>query len=312
MGAIALHGVLALVIAAAAPAPAAVKASPVYDLATFTGVVHSTWARLTYDPAADEVYTVNGGLVRVYNDMGMQVHAFGGDDELGFATSVVVDGAGDLLVLSLLDGRRRVIRCDFRGEAIEELKLQGLPPALGAFEPDTMISRAGTLYLAQKADLRVVVTDERGAFRRAYELRHVLKLDPSRSVEGGMGGFDVDPHGNLVFTVPSLSSAFVVSPGGQVRRFGSRGSSPGKFNIAGAIAADERGRYFLSDRLRSVVMVFSDELQFQGEFGYRGEGSGSLVTPFDVAAGNGKVFVAQAGGRGVRVFRITESPPGER
>jgi hypothetical protein len=60
---------------------------------------------------------------------------------------------------------------------------------------------------------------------------------------------------------------------------------------------------FVLDRLRSVVIVFDPSLKFVVEFGYRGDGPTNLIAPYDLAVGNGKVFVSQARDRGVKVFQ---------
>ena len=156
--------------------------------------------------------------------------------------------------------------------------------------------------------MRVVVTDGEGAVIQTHDLAALVrKKDPDLKV--GMNGFWVDGQGNFIFTLPYAFTAFVLSPTGVLRQFGSRGSSPGKFNIVGSVAADERGWLFVLDRLRSVVLVFDPSLRFVLEFGYRGDGPTNLIAPFDLAVGNGKVFVSQARNRGVKVFQYDFSRP---
>jgi hypothetical protein len=125
--------------------------------------------------------------------------------------------------------------------------------------------------------------------------------------DAGFTGFGVDGRGNVLFTVAPLFQAFVLSPEGELRGFGVRGSSPGKFNVVGGIAADPDGNLYVTDVLRSVVMVFDAAFEFQGEFGYRGDGPGNLIAPRDLVVGDGQVFVTQSAARGVSVFRIGPS-----
>lgn len=295
---------LSLVAAGAAEPRPELVATYLFDLSGATGVEASTWARLTYDREHRELFVVSEGAVAVYNEAGMEVHRFGDDGELGVVWSVAPTEDGALLVLSAVDGRRAVVRCNFRGERLGEVRLSGVPPELGEVEPDAMVYAGGRLYLAELGRHRVVVADGLGVFERWIDLGAALRIDPRRSADADVAGFSVDGAGNLLLTMPMRFAAAVVSPRGEVRGFGARGSTPGKFNIAGAIVADEAGYLYLTDRLRSVVMVFDPALRFVGEFGYRGEEDGNLVTPYDVAVGNGRVFVAQAAGRGVRVFKV--------
>ncbi len=69
----------------------------------------------------------------------------------------------------------------------------------------------------------------------------------------------------------------------------------------------------MSDRLRSVVLVFDRDLRFQTEFGYRGDQPSNLIVPDDLAIdSSGNVYVGQAANRGVSVFKVVHqdtSPP---
>jgi hypothetical protein len=276
------------------------------QLATVAGPVPSTWASLAYDAARDEVFVVADGLVRVFNGAGMEVHRFGGDGNLGIVQHVAPLDDGSLVVLATTESARKLVRCDYRGEPIAEIALSGLPEALGGkVVPDSFVHRDGRLYLVESASMRIVVVDLDGTYRELYEVAELLKLDERVRNEGGFGSVAVDGKGNVVFTVPALSRAFVVSPSREVRSFGSRGSTPDTFNIIGAMAVDERGTFFVTDRLRSTVLVFDADFRFLGEFGRRGAGRASLFTPFAIVAGNGKIFVSQAAGKGVKVFRVT-------
>jgi hypothetical protein len=111
----------------------------------------------------------------------------------------------------------------------------------------------------------------------------------------------------MLFTVPVLFQAFVVTPDGKMAgSFGKAGSAPGRFGVISGIARDDQGNYLVVERLRSVVMVFSKEFQFLMEFGYRGDKPGNLIRPNQVEMGNaGKIFVTQVRNRGVSVFNVT-------
>ena len=130
-----------------------------------------------------------------------------------------------------------------------------------------------------------------------------------RAADGVLTDIDFLPARTVPRRPRDAFTAGVVSPSGALRLFGTRGSSPGKFNIAGSIVADERGWIFVLDRLRSVVIVFDPKLKFVLEFGYRGDGPTNLIAPFDLAVGNGRIFVSQARDRGVKVFQYDFSKP---
>jgi len=307
----ALLGVLLLAAAPLGSAPArptpAAKPAPVpepqflFDIATSTGTSESTWATVSYDRKHDDLFVVTGGLVRVFNAAAMESYSFGGDGDLGSAERVAPLESGDILLLTSEGGRRTIVRCDFRGDRLGPFEAKPIPAEFAGFEADRIQVQGDKVYLVQIGLMRVVVTDFLGQVERAFDLANLVReKDPT--IKTGMNGFWADPDGNFVFTMPYAFTAFVLSPSGELRQFGARGSSPGKFNIVGSITGDELGNLFILDRLRSVVMMFDRDLKFQVEFGYRGDGPSNLLAPYDVAVGNGKVFVSQARDRGVKVF----------
>lgn len=318
---------LSLVVAGAPPAPpqrGAARAPPLprveaafeHDLSTPTGLVALTWPAITYDRARAEAYVVADGFVRIFNGAGMEIHRFGDDGAMGLVARVAVLDDGDIVVLSKTDGATVLVRCDYRGEPIVRFGLAGLPQGFTDFQPDVVVSRNGRLYFAELGRARAVVTDPDGTYRQSFRLDDLIMratpLDSGHRPLSGIDGFGVDPAGNLLVTMSTMFAAAVISPSGEVRLFGSRGSTPGRFNNVGGIDADESGNLYVTDRLRSVVSVWSKDLKHLGDFGYRGWDPSNLLTPYDIAVGNGRVYVSQAGKRGVKVFRVElVSPPPE-
>lgn len=310
---------LALAAAPAAPHGPTPSAAPLprvdygYDLAMPDGVVSVLWPSLAYDRAHSELFVVAEGFVRIFDASGMEVHRFGDDGSLGQVMRAVVLDDGQIVVLTNLDGKRAYLRCDFRGEMIVRFGLTGVPDGFADFQPDQMVVRNDRLYFAERGSMRVVVTDTSGVYRQSFQLGDfvaaALPRDGERTTPGFFDAFNVDSKGNLLFTMSTLFAAAVASPSGEVRLFGKRGSRPGSFNIVGGIDADENGNFFVTDRLRSVVSVWSPDLRHLATFGYRGDGPMNLIAPYEIAVGNGKVFVAQGGRRGVKVFHVSFVAP---
>jgi len=295
----------ALALGAGPPKPAAGGAGLdhyLFDIATPIGQARSTWAALAYDRGHDELFAVYANQVHVFNAAAMESYAFGGDGDLGLVQRVALLEDGGMVLLSSVEGRPALLKADFRGERQGELKLSGLPATFAGFLPDKVVAQGGKLHLVQSGQMRVVVTNLDGKVEQAIDLAKLV-LAESGGMQVGLSGFTVDDEGRYLFTMPLSFVAFVMTPQQELRKFGSRGSVPGKFNVAGAIACDEHGSVFVLDRLRAVVMIWNADLHFVREFGYRGDGPDNLIAPYDLAVGNGKVFVSQAGDRGVKVFQ---------
>lgn len=286
-----------------------VKADFLYRLSDFTGVVPYNWVRPVIDNKTNEIYVANFSerSIRVFNQNGMAVFEFGDDIKLGSLYDLAIEDDGNILILSAKDSgssKYAITRCNFRGEYVGTLEVKNLPAEFTAFNPNFICSRGGKIYLADKEAMKVAVVDDTGTYRDGYDLAEILGLDGKHKRDSGLVGLSVDKEGNLLFTVPVHFQAYVLSADRKLRSFGTKGSSPGKFNIIGGIVADERGNIYVADTLRCVVMIFDKEFNFKKEFGYRGAAPENLVAPMDVAIDGEKLYITQSQNRGVSVYRI--------
>jgi hypothetical protein len=153
--------------------------------------------------------------------------------------------------------------------------------------------------------MRVVITDRDGVFVRSLDLATMIDLPPGERPATKLSGFNLDGSGNMLFTVPVLFAAFVVSPQGEVRSFGRVGSGPGMFGIVSDIVSDDRGNYLVADKLRSVVMIFDATFGFIQEFGYLTTRPDGLIRPSRLAvSGSGRLYVTQMRHNGISVFDL--------
>jgi len=294
----------------------AVKGTFLYNLSSFTGPIPYSWVELTIDKEKNELYVCNGSdrSVRIFNENGMEIYNFGEDSDLGNIniTHLAVDKDGNILLLSykydVKGTSYSIIRCNFRGEFVSKFEPQNLPSDFSGFSPTRIIYREykeGRLYLVDKNLMKVAVTDMSGVYLDGYDLAALLRFDEKKRRDTGIVGFDVDNEGNIFFTIPTIFQAFKLSPDGKITAFGQRGSAPGKFNVVGGIAADDKGYLYLTDTLRCVVMIFDKNFKFLREFGYRGYRPSNLIAPMELTVDNrGRIFVSQSARRGVSVFQV--------
>lgn len=300
---------------------AGAQASFRFPLSNFSGPVRSQWARLAVDAERNEIYALNrrGNDIRVFNEQGMETFVF--SDGYSMAEDITVGNDGDIWILTTGYQSAAVHLLDYRGDHVSELELKNIPAKYSHFVADRLVYRNHRLYLVDSDAMLVIVVDERGYFEAVHDLNAPVKPELTRenrkraledtdwkkkqleTIE--LNGFCVDQAGNMFFTVPVLFTAFKLTPQGAVSTFGKPGSAPGKFGVAAGIATDDEGYVYVSDRLRSVVLIFDPALRFQTEFGYRGDRPSNLIVPDDlVIDGSGNVYVGQAANRGVSVFGV--------
>ncbi len=199
----------------------AVNVTFMYTLSDFTGPIIYDGATVYVDGARNEVYVVSKGIVKVFNDNGMEIYRFNDGDELGAISSLDFDQQGDIYALSYkygyLQASYNILRCNYRGEIQSTIEIKGVPSSFKDFMPRYMAYRDRKFYLADPSSLRIVVTDMSGQVQKSFDLISILELKESDRQDTEMGGFSVDKDGNMLFTTPTLFSASVLSPDGKDR-----------------------------------------------------------------------------------------------
>jgi hypothetical protein len=293
-------------------ARAEVSVSYLYTLSNFYGSIPYNWVNLSYDGPRHELYVVDPHErdIRVFNDNGMETFRFGDDGSLGVVIDAVVKKDGSILVLSRKSQTASLVECNFRGEPLSEIALKDLPPDFAGFAPERLVYRQGRLYLLDASAMRIAVTDDGGLFRQGYDLGALVGIEEDQRGTTRIGGFSLDPQGNMLFTIPVRFAAYKLTPDGKLTGFGKSGSGPGRFGVVGGIVVDDLGYYYVADRLKSAVIVFDRNLRFQTEFGFRGFKPDNLMGPKDLALdAAGRLYVSQLRGRGVSVFKIDHNQP---
>jgi DNA-binding beta-propeller fold protein YncE len=297
---------LLLVLCAPSRSSAAVKATFLYSLSNFTGVVPFNYVREFIDSEKNEIYVVTGDSVSIFNGSGMEVYRFGDDLKIGVFMDLSVESDGHILILSRMGSNFRLTRCNYRGEPQARIEIRNLPKTFAGISPTRLLSRNGKFYLADLNAKKVVVTDANGVFQEGYDIAPLLAdFEEKPGADYNIVGITVDGEGNLFFTVPTMFKAFRLSPDGQLAAFGSAGNLPGRFNLVSGIVTDDKGNIYVTDILRCTVSVFDKEFKFQAQLSQRGLGPGDLIAPSELVIDkSGKLYVSQSRNRGISVFRV--------
>jgi hypothetical protein len=289
-----------------------VKGTFLYNLSNFTGPISYNWPRVRVDRQTNETYVVYQNLIRIFNQRGMEIYNFGDELDLGSIVDLALEPDGNILLLShkWSELTRKIdyeiTRCNYRGEPISRIEMKKLPADLSQFLPNCMVYQKDNLYLASLSSMVVVVIDTNGVFREVYNVFPLLELEEKEKADAMMVGFSVDTGGDIFFTIPTVFKAFKLSPDRKITFFGKPGSGPGRFNIVAGIVPDNTGNILVVDKLKCAIMIYDNHFKFLGQFGSRGWNRGSLIAPdeIDIDSQN-RIYVTQAGKKGVSVFKIT-------
>jgi streptogramin lyase len=104
----------------------------------------------------------------------------------------------------------------------------------------------------------------------------------------------VGPAGQVYVTDRSQHVTELDATGDVVRRWGGRGTAPGKFRLySGALAVGSDGRVYVADTGNFRIQVFSPDGTFIAQYGGYGQGPGKFVWPSGIAVGDdGSMYVA--------------------
>ena len=244
----------------------------------------------------------------VFNNTGLVVHSFGDDGQFGSIRGLTLDENGTIYLLSNTVNQFQVFVADFRGEPQGVLKLEGLPALfIDNFRPDRIFYHKGHLYLVDTQQFKLPMTDLRGHYEDGFEFASIIGVNYKKRSDYDIRGFTIDGEGTIIFSIPVQSLVYLISPDKKLSTFGRRGSSPGKFNVVGGVAVDDKGYLYVADTLRCVIMVFNrnEDFKFVGEYGYRGFDPGNLIAPMEIAVTGDLLYVSQSANRGVSVYRIS-------
>jgi sugar lactone lactonase YvrE len=313
---------LLLAMAVSLCGAAEVKVSYLYKLSNFTGFIPYASPKISVDRAKNEVYVLSGDGVSIFNSVGMEIYQTFSVGEGGMLNDAVAAPDGNIFTLTYTSQGTVITRCNYRLEPQQVIAIRNLPKEFAGFNPSKLKYHDGSLYLASPQGMTVVVTDLSGEYLKGYDLATALRAVPDeesgsqnnskkRSDEyanHGFDGFCVDEKGNMLFVLPVAGKACQLTPEGKIELFGRRGNGAGKFGVPGGIAADKAGNYFVSDKLRNVVIVFDSKLNFVLEFNSLGQSEAYMTGPsiMDID-GAGRLYVGQISNRGVNVYQVTNN-----
>ncbi len=298
--------ILLLVMGMTISVMANVSATYLYSLSNFTGKIPYSTTRISVDKNKGEIYVIYENLLKVFNPAGMEIYNFGEDLDVGQILDLAVDPNGDLLLLTVKDSKETLVQCNYRGDPVSRRDLKNLPPEFSGFVATRLVCQGDSLYFASGEGMKIVITDLEGNFKKGYDLISLLELKEEERGNMEILGFGVDGNGNILFTIPVLFKAFMLSNEGKIAYFGKPGGAPGKFNIVSGIVRDSKGNFLVVDRLKSAVMIFDEKFNFVTQFGYRGLKPENLLAPDEIAIdSNDRIYVTQGRKNGVSVFKLT-------
>jgi hypothetical protein len=240
--------------------------------------------------------TGNGRLLK-YSVEGSQVTPAGEIKlpELPYPIQVQVDPKGGILAL---DGKlRKIARLSPAGEFKGYVEIKG-ETAPGPVVPKSFkIDGEGRLYVLDIFHSRILVAGGDGQLQRRID----YPADP-----GFISDLAVDSR-ETVYAVQSTGSRVFVARKGDAALGPLTGSMKEDMAFPVAIAADDQGHLFISDKEGSGIVILGSDGSFRGRQSEMGWKEGFLHYPIGLCTtGPGILFVADRGNNRIQPFAISE------
>jgi DNA-binding beta-propeller fold protein YncE len=254
-----------------------------------------------------QTYIVDSGnhQVAVYDATGLKILTLGtmGSEEGQLSGPLGIDVTSKDEVYVADRGNNRIVMFDSKGRARKHFEIEAdgedVVPIDIAVGP-----KRKELFITDNASHRVVVTNAKGEFLRAW------------GGEGEDDGqflypatIDIDANGNVwVVDVINARVQKFDSAGTHLQTIGKRGGKEGTFYRPKGVVVDEVGNIYVSDSFLGIIQVFTPDGEFHYVIGEAGEPT-VFETPVGLAAAGGKLYVTEMLPGKVSVVTPTPPPP---
>lgn len=258
--------------------------------------------------AAGDVYVADTGANRVVKltPGGRLAGQYGAPGVLAGPTGVAVDAQGDVYVADAGHGRIAEFAPD--GGLVRSWGSPGTGPGQFDYPSALALEPGGDLYVADTGNDRV----QRFAPTGGLPTLVFGAAGRGRTQLSAPGGIAVAPNGDVLVSDTGNDRVQVFSSAGRsVRRFGRRGTRPGRFDGPQGIAVDPAGVVYVADGGNDRVQAFTTRGRFLSQTAARRRGRG-LQGPAGVATDcSGRVQVVDGDGGRVATLRARNlSRPG--
>jgi hypothetical protein len=238
----------------------------------------------------------------IFDESGIYRYEFSFTDQVGSVVSLAVDSSGFVYVLGTSREGRRVLKYDFDGVFLDEVRIAGVDSrtleSLTVDDEDRIIviDVQGICTVAEPGGAAVLSFDTMGDLSDT-DAREVVRGTPRAH------------RGLLYVPASSLGSVLVfeLDSGRALPSIGFKGNTPGQFNFPVDVDILPSGIVVVLDKMRFNVLCFSPSGRFLGEFGGKGYRDGWMYHPTLLAAiSEDQVIVGQVLDHRVQVLRVPE------
>ena len=240
--------------------------------------------------------TTNGRILAFDNDF-KYISEFTGGGALTSPTSIVKDSRGKFFVAEPAKGD--VLAIDIGKKSVKPIDFSAVPGANPVYPGNMAIDSEDRLYIADKANQRILLFDSSLKFERE------ILVKGSR----GLKDIKVDTAGRI-YALSAIDGSICVynSEGNLLLRFGTRGADTrgadkGEFDFPTSLAIDRKGLIYVTDQHKNQVLVFNNNGRFLYAFSQLGWREGRLHRPsFIYINSSGRIFIVDRANTRISVF----------
>lgn len=251
-------------------------------------------SRILIDRNSDEVLIADPGNNRVviFDRGGIYNFEFSVGNYCGAPADIAVDSDGKIYLLGSTSQGKRIFVFDYDGLFLHDLKLLAGPEGFYPHIESIAIDNENRLFAYDGASYRMLVFDTDGRYLREFPIFSDIAIDEKAEIPPMP--FTVNDE-DIYIPAPILGTVYHYDREGNLRGIiGHRGTTMGELNFPVSVTVTKDDITLILDKHRFLVVCFSRDGRFLGEFGGKGMGPGWFYHPswMDVDPDN-RVYIGQ-------------------
>jgi len=264
-------------------------------------------ARILVDHSSDEILVADRGNNRIviFDQGGVYNFDFSVGEYCGVPTDIAVDSTGRIYLLGSTSKGKRIFVFDYDGIYLNDLGLRiGAENEFPGIEA-IAIDDNDFLFALDARSYRIAVFDLSGSFLREFPVLADIRDDERAEIP--LMSFTINGD-DIYIPAPIAGTVYRYDRRGNLLNFiGHRGATSGELNFPISVSLTQDNIVLVLDKHRFVVVCYTRDGRFLGEFGGKGINPGWFYHPswMDVDSDN-RIYIGQVFQNKIQICGLPE------
>ena len=262
--------------------------------------------RILVDRNFNEIFVADSGNNRIiiFDRDGIYNFEFPVDEYCGAPSDISIDSQGRIYLLGSTSRGKRIFVFDYDGLYLDEFELM-TPGNLDHLNIEAIAFDDDLLYALDNSSPRIIVFDTGGNYIREFPI--LTEISEDEKSEISLISIVIDDD-EIFIPVPMLGTVYRYDlKGNLLCLIGHQGTTMAELNFPVSVSVTDDNMVLVLDKHRFLVVCFTRDGRFLGEFGGKGMNPGWFYHPswMDVDINN-RVYIGQIFGNKIQICDLPE------